>query len=319
MTTNPTNPRVALLDQVTLDQLRMLIAVAEEGSFSAAARRVQRVQSAVSHAMANLEESLGLVLWDRQTRVPTLTEHGRSVVQQARRICADVDQLRLTVEGLAGGQEAILSLCIDQLFPTGALVNLCREFAAQFPSVDLRVRVEMLTAVAATVRSGECHLGISSPAGDFNGLVAHHVTTVRMVTVCGRSHALAAQRGPIALETLREHVQVVVSERGGEDAPDHAVLSPRTWRVADMTTKHELLRNGLGWGNLPEHLVRKDLSKGRLVRIRPAAWDAKGIAIGLVGIYRADDPLGPAGRWVMARLGTLCKRAMAAPPAASPT
>ncbi|MFO0748756.1 MAG: LysR family transcriptional regulator [Myxococcota bacterium] len=308
-----------MLDNVTLDQLKMLIAVADEGSFSAAARRVRRVQSAVSHAMANLEETLGLVLWDRTTRLPTLTEHGRAVLSQARKICHDDDLLRSAAERLAGGQEAVLGLCLDQLFPTAALVALCREFAGQFPTVDLRVRVEMLSAVAAAVRSGESQLGVCAPSVDLAGLVSHHATTVRLVTVCGKAHPLAAQRGRIATEALREHVQVVVSERGpgsAPDAPDHAVLSTRTWRVADLTTKHELLRNGLGWGNLPEHLVRKDLARGRLVRIRPAAWDARGMHIALAAIHRPDQPLGPAGRWVMARLGTLCKRAMALEPGA---
>lgn len=307
------------LDAVTLDQLRMLIAVADEGSFSAAARRLQRVQSAVSHAMANLEAQLGLVLWDRSTRVPTLTEHGRAMLAQARRISSDVDQLRLTAESLAGGEEAVLSLCVDQLFPTAALVRLCRELTREHPKVELRVQMEMLNAVANAVRRGDCHLGISSPHADLTGLVAHHVTTVRLLTVCGRDHALAAHKGRVATDVLAEQVQIVVSERGaqGQSGSDQAVLSPRTWRVADMTTKHELLRNGLGWGNLPEHIARKDLARGRLVRIRPAAWDSRGLQAPLVAVRVPDQPLGPAGRWVITRLATLCKQAMAPPVEAS--
>ena len=101
-----------------------------------------------------------------------------------------------------------------------------------------------------------------------------------------------------------------MSERGGERSPDHAVLSTRTWRVADMTTKHELIRDGLGWGNLPEHIARKDLAKGRLVRIRPDAWDARGLQVPLAAAHRTDVVLGPAGRWVLARLGTLCRKAL---------
>ncbi len=306
-----------MLDNVTLDQLRMFIAVADEGSFSAAARRVQRVQSAVSHAMANLESTLGLNLWDRSTRVPALTEHGRAVLAQARRICDDVDHLRHTAVALAGGQEAMFSLCIDQLFPTAALIALCREFAAAFPAVELRVQIEMLGAVGEAVRDGTAHLGILSPTVDTSGLATQHVTTVRLLTVVGKGHALADARGRLSYEALRDHVQVVVSERGGDHTADQAVLSARTWRVADMTTKHELIRSDLGWGNLPEHVARKDLAKGRLVRIRPEAWDARGLQVQLAAAHRSDLVMGPAGRWVLARLGTLCRKALAAPPAPS--
>lgn len=89
-----------MLDTFTLNQLRMFVAVIDEGSFSAAARRVLRVHalSAVSHAMANLEAELGLVLWDRSTRVPSLTEQGRIVLQGVRKVLADVDALRRTAQ-----------------------------------------------------------------------------------------------------------------------------------------------------------------------------------------------------------------------------
>src|SRR5690349_15249328 len=123
----------------TLDQLHTLLAVIEAGSFSAAARRLGRVQSAVSQAMANLEEHLGVTLWDRSTRVPTLTDTGRAVVGAARRVRGEVDALRQLVAGLAQGLEAEVSLCFDALFPLSALVDLCRDFAAAYPSVALRV------------------------------------------------------------------------------------------------------------------------------------------------------------------------------------
>src|SRR5690348_1472579 len=124
-----------MLDTVTLDQLRTFVAVVDEGSFSAAARKLQRVQSAVSHAMANLEAQLGVALWDRSTRIPTLTEHGRAMLLKARRVCAEADDLRRLADGLAGGLEPSLAICVDAVFPIAALVDLCREFAREFPTV----------------------------------------------------------------------------------------------------------------------------------------------------------------------------------------
>ena len=66
-----------MIDPLTLDQLRVLVSVAESGSFSAAARRLGRVQSAVSQSIQTMEATLGLALFDRSTRTPALTEAGR--------------------------------------------------------------------------------------------------------------------------------------------------------------------------------------------------------------------------------------------------
>ena len=73
-----------MADPFTLDQLRTLLLVSEHGSFSAAARKLGRVQSAVSQSMANLESELGVVLWNRGARAPTLTEQGREAQQGVR-------------------------------------------------------------------------------------------------------------------------------------------------------------------------------------------------------------------------------------------
>ena len=70
-----------MLETFTLDQLRGLIAVIEEGSFSAAARKLHRVESAISASMANLESQLGVPLWDRSTKVARLKSYGAIVHQ----------------------------------------------------------------------------------------------------------------------------------------------------------------------------------------------------------------------------------------------
>src|SRR5271165_328579 len=101
-----------MFDPVTLDQLRALVAVVEEGSFSAAARKLRRVQSAISTSMANLEEQLGVTLWDRATKIPKLTSEGEAVLASARRVLAEVDSLRRLTTDMSGGLEAAVSLCL---------------------------------------------------------------------------------------------------------------------------------------------------------------------------------------------------------------
>lgn len=294
-----------MLDALTLDQLRMLVTAVDEGSFSAAARKLRRVQSAVSHAMKSLEAELGMELWDRTRKVPTLTARGRAVLAIARRVLGDVEELRVVVRGLSGGLEANVSVCVDASFPLKALVTTCCEFARVYPSVELRVHTETMGSVLDRVADGTCQVGIAGPF-ERAGLVKHHLTTVKMVPVVSSSHPLASIKGRVRTERLEREVQVVLSERGSTRSPDQGVLSPRTWRVADLATKLEMLRAGLGWGNMPLQMVRADLAKKKLVRIHPEPH-ADGIDLPLAVVHERGLAMGPATRWLVDRLAANCK------------
>ncbi len=295
-----------MFDPVTLDQLRAFVTVVEEGSFSAAARKLQRVQSAISTAMSNLEDQLGIPLWDRTTKIARLTEQGQAVLGAARRVLLEVDSLKRLTSGMLMGLEAQVSLCVDALFPLGALVRLCVDFAREFPAVDLRVDTQVMSAVAARVLDGSSTLGVVSPKGLVPGVERRVLTAIQMIPVTGPAHPLAKGHGPIAATRLADAIQIVLSERSEPGVADQAVLSPRTWRVADLHAKHALLCANLGWGNLPEHLVRDDLQSGRLVRITPEAWVAEEHNLLLSAIYRNGATFGPAHRWVLEQLQVLC-------------
>lgn len=297
-----------MLDAITLDQLRAFVAVVDEGSFSAAGRKLHRVQSAVSHAMQSLEGQLGLTLWDRSTRVPTLTEDGRALLAQARRVISEAVELRQTAERLKGGVEASVSLVVDAIFPLEALADSLRDFSREWPQVGLRLDTETMGAVASAVLDGRSTLGVVGPTGVLPGLVATHIGEVKMVPVVARSHPLAALKGKAPAARLEQETQVVLSERGQGSTPDQGVIAARVLRVADLHAKRALLLKGLGWGNLPEHLLRADLRAGRLKRIRPAMWGPDEHRLSLSLVHRPEIGLGPATRWLMERLTELCRR-----------
>lgn len=294
-------------DPATLDQLRVLVTIADTGSFSAAGRRLHRVQSAVSHAVAAVEEQLGVALFDRSSRTPVLTAAGRSVVAIARDVCARADDLRRLADALGRREEPLLEVAVDVLYPVTALASACRGFSERWPAVQLRLHTDTLGSVSERVRAGTCRFGVVGPAADVRGLVVSHLGRIRMVPVVAPSHALCAEPGPMTSERLAEHVQVVLSERTTDvPTPDQAVLSSRTWRVHDLHTKRALLLEGLGWGNLPTTLVADDLGSGRLVQLRPSAWPPDGISLSLAVVTRPDSSVGPAAQWLVDRLAEGC-------------
>lgn len=297
-----------MFDPVTLDQLRAFACVVEEGSFSAAARRLRRVQSAISTSMKNLEEQLGVELWDRSTKIATLTSEGHAVLSAARRVLFEVDALKRLTAGMASGLEASVSLCVDALFPLGTLTDLCVRFAKEFPTVDLRVDTQLMSAVSARVLSGAATLGVVTEAGVTSGLERKPLARVRMIPLVGPRHPLAAIKGLVSQARLADAVQIVLSERSDSGVSDQGVLSPRTWRVADLHTKHAMMLKNLGWGNLPEHLAQADVRARRLVVIRPEVTARAETALVLYLVHRPDTAFGPAHRWIEAELGVLCAR-----------
>jgi DNA-binding transcriptional LysR family regulator len=288
-----------MLDGVTLDQLRTFMAAADEGSFSAAGRKLHRAQSVVSQTLANLELQLGVKLFDRKARLPVLTEQGRALLPHARAAVNELNLLKAHAKGLAGGLEPDLSVVIDVMFPMTIVTAAVTAFHAQFPLTPLRLYVESLGAVIQPILDGRCALGVLGSLALLPAQFSQErLLSVRMVHVAAPQHPLAAYRGTIPTAELGNHIQLVLSDRSPlSQGRDLGVLSPRTWRLADLGAKHAFLKAGLGWGGMPIELVRSDIDRGQLVQIHAEGTPPGGFVLPMSSVYRTEGPPGPAGRW----------------------
>ncbi|HEY1147237.1 MAG TPA: LysR family transcriptional regulator [Pseudoduganella sp.] len=287
-----------MLDGMSMDQLRTFIAAADEGSFSAAGRKLRRAQSVVSQTLANLELQVGFALFDRSGRYPVLTEQGRALLDDARAAASSMDGFKARARSLAEGLEPELSVTVDVMFPIARLTEAVRSFHSEFPNTPLRLGVEALGAVVQPVLDGSARLGIvgsfpEAPAGcDSQFLFA-----VPAVVVAAPGHPLAAIRGTITRRVATRHVQLILTDRSALTAGrDFGVMSALGWRLADLGAKHAFLRAGLGWGSMPLHMVEEDLAKGTLVRLELEASPVLGAAFSMHALHRRDAPPGPAGR-----------------------
>lgn len=298
-----------MLDGVSLDQIRTFIAAADEGSFSAAGRRLGRAQSVVSQTLANLEGQLGVRLFERGARFPVLTAEGKALLMDARTVARTMDLFKARARGLAGGLEPEVSVVVDVMCPTVVLTSAVADFQVEFPNTPLRISVENLGAVIEPVLDRRCAFGIRGPVPIAPPeLSSERLLFIRFQPVASPSHPLAAQRRPIRTEELAPHVQLVLSDRSRlSEGRDLGVLSPRTWRLSDLGAKHAFLRAGLGWGNMPLHVVEEDLASGTLVRLTIEAMDLPE-KMPISAIYRTDSPPGPAGRWLIDRMAYTAER-----------
>jgi DNA-binding transcriptional LysR family regulator len=292
------------IERLSLDQLRAFATVAEAGSFSAAATRLRRVQSAVSYAVAQLEQQLGVELFDRSGYRPKLTPAGQALLADARGILERADGIIARSQALAAGLEGELSLSVDVMFPVEVLAEMLREFGARYPTVNVRLYVDALGAVAERVLNGQCQLGILATLPRIpKGLKGVSMRPVTLLPVAAPTHPLAKRKGAIPAEALREHVQLVLTDRSTlTEGKDYAVFAAHTWRLSDLGTKHALLLAGLGWGTMPSHMIEGDLKAKRLKRLALDTLPPDGERLPVHLIQRADWAGGPASAWMRERL-----------------
>lgn len=289
-----------MIDGLTLDQMRAFVAVADAGSFRAAAARLSRVQSAVSHAVAGLEAQLGVTLFDRAGHRPVLTPEGRALLADMRALLLKADLLRARARGMGEGVELGLSIAVDPLFPEQPLAAALAAMREEFPSVGVRLWPAPLGAAEAALRDRRCGLALTTAEIADPRIETEFVLSLAFVAVAAPTHPLAVAEGLLSVAVLADHLQIVVEDPSSlTEGRDFGVLSPGTWRVGDLQAKRALIRAGLGWGRLPGWLVERDLAEGRLARIGGRDGAAT-VAAALA--HRIDDPPGPAARRLRAAL-----------------
>jgi DNA-binding transcriptional LysR family regulator len=196
------------------------------------------------------------------------------------------------------------------MLPGDRLTALLGEFHDQFPSVPVRLLVRTLGGVERVVRNGHARIGVGSQLHmDMTGFHRIDIKGVRVIPVAAPNHPLA-KASDVAPPQARDFVQLVLSERQpAAETRDFGVVSLNTWRIGDQAARHKLLLAGLGWGGMPEPIVRADIESGRLLRLALPDW--RGGEYNMQAIHKIDTPPGPAGRWLIERLVTLSDEAEA--------
>ncbi len=289
-----------MLDALTLDQLRVFVAVVDTGSFSGASRRLARVQSAISHSVQGLEAALGVKLFERSGRLPELTEPGEALLADARALLRSVSSLQSRAAGFADGVEPELAIAVDPLFPITTLIEAIRAVEQQFPGMAIRLVTGVIGEPERCLRAGEVSLAIYThdPLRS-KDLEVQFLTRVKLIPVVAASHALARISGPVLREQLAEYTQLAVST-GDSGGWSSNIMSPRIWRFADLYTRREFLLAGLGWCYMPECMVAEAICGGQLKRL--AVQEKAEDFFPLYAVHLQATRLGPGGRALLQKL-----------------
>src|ERR1700728_4115651 len=228
---------IAMLDNVTINQLRAFVAVCDQGSFSGAARELHRAQSAISHAIKALESAFDVELFERNTRKATLTAAGRNLLPDARAVVSRTEEMKTRAASIAEAGVPQVLIAVDTYFPRAHLIECLRSLQTAFPTVAIDLRITTMQGGERLVREGTCALAVTItdvPELSPSTIERQHLCDVQMVTVCAPSHPLAAIAGAIPREELGRHIQLVVTDNqpDGEET-QQGVGGERQWRVKD--------------------------------------------------------------------------------------
>ncbi len=290
-----------MLDPLTLDQLRILVAVADTGSFSAAARRLGRVQSAVSQSVQSLEATLRVRLFDRTAKTPILTEAGRALLDDARHLLRGAETLRARAESIAADVEPALTLAVDPVFPNPVLMRSLRALREAYPHLPVTLFTEGLGGAEQRLRDGTARLGIFPPLPNSAAdLEMSFLTGIPADPVVAADHPLAREAAPLSREVLERHLQLVLTDRTSLSAGfSGSVVSAQIWRFADQGSRLEYLLGGFGWCNMPRHLVAQHVATGRLKQLDIAEQRGAGIVLAVHVVHLRGRSPGRAGQWLV--------------------
>lgn len=254
---------------VTLEQARALDALATAGTFLKAAAALKKRHTAVVYAIRTLEEQTGLALLDRSGYRTKLTAEGVGVLEACRRLLEAEASLVRSCHELKTGWEPTLRVVFDGICAADPILQVVAALVREGAPTRVDVDVEFLTGVERAFVDADADVMIGVLEPTLRGLRSFELAPIRARLVAHRDHPLARRGARPSPEELASHVLVTVRGSDPRLALPTAGLEQRTRvRLSDFSAKKAALMSGVGFGWMPEHLVRVELRRGVLREIR---------------------------------------------------
>lgn len=253
-----------------LDQLTVFETIADTGTFSAAAKKLNRTVSAVGYTIGQLEGHLGLTLFDRSGYRPKLTEEGKAILRDANMIARRIERLSARAGALQKQAAVNATILIDSLFPRQPLITALTAFSRQHPEVQLTIQEVQVDIIAERLEAGEAHIGLLAlndtlPMRHFDG---RQIALRGAFPVVAPDHPLAQIKAPFPLSEFDNYRQIILSsEAVDEGRYNYHVHITDLWAVNTATLALDLVREGVGWAFMTRDTVAADLEAGRLVTL----------------------------------------------------
>jgi DNA-binding transcriptional LysR family regulator len=281
------------LARTSLEHWAVLASVVDEDGFGQAAQALHKSQSAVSYAIARLQEALGLDLLAIDGRKAALTPHGKTLLKRVRPLLRDLESLEVLAQSLKQGWEPELKLVVDVAFPRQRLLSIVAELQQLCPNTEIQLSDAVLSGAEEAITENRADVVVTTrlPAEHLGELLL----TVSFTSVACPSHPLFELDRPLTSDDLSKHVQVVVRDSGVKHPRDEGWLgAERRCTVSSMEASLAMVKAGLGYAWLPEHLTMEAMRQGALRALPLEMGSSRPVALNLVLVR--PEAAGPAAR-----------------------
>lgn len=273
------------------EELLAFAQVAQLGSFSAAARKLNKSQSTISIAIANLEADIGVQLFERQARQTVLTNAGRMVLKQVQQILAASSQLDELSIQLTQRVEPCLSIVFSDVYQVDVAPCLMR-FAELFPFTELEFSVAEDADAVQRVQQAGANIGIVASQSSYPGeLEVRRLPGQSLMGMYVASTHAAATQGVTTLSELRAFRELQLKPLSSRSVERNNLV----WSAPNYLTLLEMVRSGFGWAELPCELV-EHYGKPYLSQLFVAGWPRRQ---DMDIVWSREQLPGPAGLWLI--------------------
>lgn len=249
------------------DNIELFLAVLDRGSFSAAARALGRVPSAVSMAIANLEAELGFALFERTHRETRPTPLALTLEPNARLIADQLTQLQVHALELSQGLESTLAISVVPDIDHQPLLAAIRQISQRHPLLQVEVLSAPQEDALHLLHEGRVQLCLAFAGLTVDPRQRFEQVGMESLTATLSPHHPALGEQVRYLEDLVNVRQIVVASRDLPMADPRVLIGASHWRTDSLGMAIEMVEAGLGWGDFPLSRIAPLIEAGRLVQL----------------------------------------------------
>ncbi|MDX1838388.1 LysR family transcriptional regulator [Legionella taurinensis] len=275
--------------KITLEQWRVLQAVADEGTFAKAGEKLHKSQSSISYTVGKLQDILGIRLFDLQGRKAVLTEQGLHILNSSRQLTRAARNLEQSVHQFKSNHEKTLRLAVDEIFPPNRLLQVLKAFGLQNTHTRIILNQGLLSGPSDALEQGEAEMVIVSRIPE--GYMGEKLMDINSIPYAHIDSPLHQKN--IGLEELCEERYIIVQDSGRHKKRNEGWLgSEFHWKVSSMEMKIQCVAHGIGFSWLPEALV-----EGRNLPIKPLRLPQDNVrTYPLYLVHHNPQNMGPSAR-----------------------
>ncbi|RUO61855.1 LysR family transcriptional regulator [Pseudidiomarina insulisalsae] len=276
--------------RTTIEQWRILQAVVDFGGYAQAAQALNKSQSSMNHAVAKLQDTLGVKLLQVQGRKAELTDIGEVMLRRSRQLTVLVTELEQLAENLKQGWEPEIKLAIEMVFDRNLLLPVLKEFQLHSRGSRLIMEDTVLTGSLETIIHKRADIVITHQVP--KGYVGEPIANFQLHLVVSNNHPLAQRNQPLSPDELSQHLQIVIRDTAQKPLEQQGWLrAEQRWTVNNFNEALQLVEAGIGFCWLPPFTIQQST---QLTELQLAGGSHRSGATYLV--LPKDEKTGPCAR-----------------------